>query len=207
MATGNFGESGKGHYTFRPKKQLSLRLFAGGFLVNTARDAGGIFPGALNLTGQGYGVYDDYKYDDFFFGRNDNTGLAAQQIALRDGGFKNAFGNPFRTTSGNTNHVLVAANLKTDLPLPLPDWMPIKPYFDLAYVADRQPSGEGKTFADQLWWSGGICWDVEDGLMGLYLPLFSSTNIQSLYDQQQQVSAFSKNDLQFQSESAQFSEK
>jgi hypothetical protein len=187
----------KGHYTFRPKKQLSLRLFAGGFLVNTARDAGGIFPGALNLTGQGYGVYDDYKYDDFFFGRNDNTGLAAQQIALRDGGFKNAFGNPFRTTSGNTNHVLVAANLKTDLPLPLPDWMPIKPYFDLAYVADRQPSGEGKTFADQLWWSGGICWDVEDGLMGLYLPLFSSTNIQSLYDQQQQVSAFSRMTFSF----------
>ncbi|MBK6619416.1 MAG: hypothetical protein IPG32_00510 [Saprospirales bacterium] len=60
-------------------------------LVNTIRDAGFIGPGAFNLTGQGYRGHDDYKYDEFYFGRNDNSGPFARQVTLRDGGLKCLF--------------------------------------------------------------------------------------------------------------------
>lgn len=169
----------RGKYTYAKKKHLYGRLFAGYHLVNTLRRAGFIGPGAFNLTAQGYRNNDDYKYDEFYFGRNDSRGLWAQQISLRDAGFKNAFPRSFQNQSGNTNDFMVALNLKADLPKNLPLKLPVKPYFDIAYVSDLQPINAEES---RLWWSGGFCLEFGDDIFGIYFPVVNSANLRSRYD-------------------------
>ena len=172
----------RGKYTYNKGRHLSGRLFMGYHLVNTIRDAGFIGPGAFNLTGQGYRGHDDYKYDEFYFGRNDNSGPFARQVTLRDGGFKNAFSSGFQGQSGNTNDFLIAINLKADLPKDLPLKLPLKPYFDAAYVSDLRPISAGQPLSEQIWWSGGVCLEVGDEILAIYFPVINSANLRQLYD-------------------------
>ncbi|MEO1714858.1 MAG: hypothetical protein AAFU60_16125, partial [Bacteroidota bacterium] len=145
----------KQNFTYRRGRDIEFRFFAGTFLSNTQREAGGIAPGAFQLTGQGYGTTDDYAYQDYFLGRNDNSQIWSQQVALRDGGFKNGFSQPFRNVVGNSNDLLLSVNVAMELPKKLTLKLPIEPYFDVAYSSNRQPSFNGD-FTDQLWWSGGL---------------------------------------------------
>ena len=181
----------KGSYTYQSNRNIDYRIFAGIMLDNTRRDAGAIFPGAINLTGQGYQGHDDYAYNELYLGRNDNRGVWAQQISLRDGAFKNAFGAPFQAQSGNSNSFLVALNLKGDLPQDLPGKLPVKPYFDVAYSRDARPTASDKTFADQLWWSGGFALDFGDGIFAIYFPVVHSKNLRDLYQQDGKSGYFS----------------
>ncbi len=169
-------------YEYAPRRKIKLRTFLGYFLHNDARNRGFIAPGAFNLTAQGYPDHDDYKYDELYLGRSDDAGAFARQISIRDGGFKNAFGAPYRGEAGNSNDFMLAFNFEAKLPQPAPAGFPILPYFDLAYVSDARPIASGKTFADQLWWSGGFALKIGNGF-GIYLPVASSENITSLYRQ------------------------
>jgi len=171
----------RGKYTYGKRKHLHGRLFIGYHLSNTNREGGYIGPGAFNLTAQGYREHDDYKYDEFYFGRNDNRGIWSQQISLRDGGFKNAFPSDEKGQSGNTNDFMIALNLKADLPRGLPLNLPIKPYFDLAYVSDLRSISIGDTFGDRIWWSGGFCLEIGDDIIGVYFPVINSSNLRDLY--------------------------
>ena len=174
-----FSADWRNQFTYKPDKHIYFRAFFGGMLFNTDRDAGAILPGAFHLTGQGFPGYSDYRYEDFYFGRDGGEAPFNQQIYQRDAGFKNAFDNAFRNQAGNTNDWMLAFNLKVDVPFNLP----IRPYFDVAYVNDRQPLSAGKDFVDQIWWSGGIAVEYGDGWLGVYFPLINSNNINSLYDQ------------------------
>ncbi len=167
-------------YEYAPKRRIKLRTFLGFFLINDARNRGGIFRGAFNLTGQGYSDHDDYKYDELYLGRSDNNGFWARQISIRDGGFKNAFSAPYRTEAGNSNDFMLSFNLEASLPQPAPRAFPVKPYFDIAYVSDARPFASNKTFAEQLWWSGGFALKVGENF-GIYMPLIFSENIKLLY--------------------------
>ena len=173
-------------YTYKPNKNVSLRIFAGYFLNNTRRNAGNVANrgtrGSFALTSQGF---NDYKYDDFFFGRSENEGFLSQQIMIREGGMKNAFGSSFKT--GVSNDYIVTFNLKADLPQDLPLKLPIKPYFDIGYYHNAQPTGSSDTFRDQLLWSGGVMLEFKgelfkDPFLGIYFPLVNSDNINQAYD-------------------------
>lgn len=172
----------RGKYTYDTRRHLSARLFAGYHLVNTIRESGFIGRGAFNLTAQGYRGNDDYRYDEYYFGRNDDSGPWSQQISMRDAGFKNAFSGAFQSQSGNTNDFMVALNLKADLPKDLPFKIPVKPYFDVAYVSDLRPIAAGQPLVEQIWWSGGFCLEVGDDILGIYFPVVNSANIRQLYD-------------------------
>src|SRR5690606_17324508 len=76
----------EGNYTYQRQRNISLRLFAGAFLSHSERNAGYIAPGAFNLISQGF---NDYRFDDFYLGRNDTGGPWLQQVGILDGGFKN----------------------------------------------------------------------------------------------------------------------
>jgi len=76
----------------------------------------------------------------------------------------------------------MAINLKADNPLKIPVLNWVKPYFDLGYFDDKQPARD-YTFSDQFLWSGGVMIDIGDGLIGFYLPLVNSENINEVYDQ------------------------
>lgn len=161
-----------GRLSYAPKRGLHVRCFVGGFLDNTRRDAGAIYAGAFNLVSQGF---NDYRFDDYYFGRNEPEGIWSQQISQRDGGLKNVVGQGFNL--GRSNSFIAALNFKADL------WrkIPVKPYFDVGYFKNAMPTGSDDTFKDQLLWSGGLMVDLFGGAMGLYFPLVNSKNIQDRY--------------------------
>ena len=161
-------------YTYSNRKNIDFRLFAGMMLSDFGERG---IPGYLNLTGQGYSAYNDYKFDEWYFGRNENTGISSQQIILRDGGFK----VPLPATQANngftSNSLLVSLNLKADLPDAFPGNLPIKPYFDMAFV-ERNTGTEDKTFQEQFWWNGGFALELGE-VFALYFPVVSSNNLKA----------------------------
>lgn len=159
----------KWHYSI--DKAIKARLFGGGFITNSRRNAGAIFPGALSLMDQ---AATDYRFDDFYFGRSEREGWLARQLTQRDGGFKTPVSPAF--SLGKSNNFILALNLSADLPFG--DRLPVRPYLDLGYFDNAMPTGQNATFKDQFLWSGGIALEVLDGRMGLYFPLANSKNIQ-----------------------------
>lgn len=164
-------------YTYDQNRKLNFRLFVGAFAYNSLRNRGFIGPSAFNLTAQGF---NDYHYDEFFFGRSKFEGLLSQQISQREGGMKVALGSTF--SEGRSNDFIVAINLWSDLPQDLPGKLPIRPYFDIGYYSDKRPISAGLNFADQLWWQGGFSLGNRQGTLALYFPVVSSRNVNDLYD-------------------------
>lgn len=152
-------------------KSIKARLFIGGFLNNSRRHAGAIFPGAFSLIDQ---ASMDYRYDDFYFGRSEREGFLSQQLSRRDGGFKTPVSPAF--SLGKSNNFILAVNLSADLPFG--DRLPIHPYLDVGYFDNAMPTAQNAGFADQLLWSGGLALEILDGRLGLYFPLINSGNIQ-----------------------------
>lgn len=146
-------------------KSFDIRLFAGSFLAHNDVEFGR-YP--LTLTSQGF---NDWYYNDFYFGRSAQNGLLSQQINLGNGGFK----VPVNAGSfGTSNSFLLALNLKSDLPFKLP----IKPYLDLALFDDTTPTA---TNSMTFLYNAGLAIDLFDGLLGVYFPLFGT---ESLMNQQ-----------------------
>ena len=156
----------KGAHTYAPGREIRLRLFAGGFITNDRRNRGAIFPEAFNLSAQGF---NDYRFDDFYFGRTATQGLWSQQIHIREGGMKLLTGPAFST--GRSNNFILAANLIADLPIP------IKPYFDIGYFDNAMPTGVNDRLTDQILWSGGLAIELGKGIAGIYFPLINSGNL------------------------------
>lgn len=101
---------------FYKKKAVYLRGFAGKMVNFKGNDDFDNRRYSFNGT---YSGWNDYLYDQTFFGRNMSYGLASQQIYLKDGGMKMPtlmYSNPI----GLTNDWMAALNLKIDLPIGLP---------------------------------------------------------------------------------------
>lgn len=167
---------------YAPDKAFSIRFFGGYFIQNTGRDAGNILAsyrsrGSLGLSSQGF---NDYKYDEFHFGRNSASGIGSRQVSMTEGGMKFNFGAPFANTAGFSNDFIFAMNLKASLPKDLPLKLPLKPYFDAGYFHNAQPTGADDSFEDQFFWSAGIMLDLGN-VFGLYFPVVQSKNLENLY--------------------------
>ncbi len=165
-------------FLYAPDKKISIRAFGGYFLDNSGRNAGSIFGvrtrGSLGIVEQGF---NDYKLEDFYFGRSESTGLFSQQITPNsEGGFKVPLAG--RTDIGFSNDYLLAFNFKTDLPIPLP----IKPYFDVAYY-DAKVTTLGP-FQPTWVYSGGLALELGD-YAGIYFPLpfLTSTALNNILEE------------------------
>ena len=168
--------SWQGAYAYAAGKRLAMRVFAGGFIDNTKRNGGAIFPGAFNLVSRGP---NDYRFDDLYFARSEDRGFFSQQINLRDGGFKTVIENSF--SLGRSNNFILALNLKADLPLKLPLNLPLKPYFDIGYFDNAMPTGNGAALEDQVLWSGGFALELFNNTLGVYFPVVNSQNIRDRF--------------------------
>ena len=155
-------------YMYQENKKVSARLFVGGFPMNSGRKSGlGFTRGFLGLSARGFS---DYRYDDFYFGRNEEEGRLSQQInANTEGGLKFALPAGEGSRVGYSNNFITSLNLKTQLPLKYD--LGIKPYFDIGFFSDTRPGGE-RTKSQWLA-SGGVAWEFED-YFGIYLPLYFS---------------------------------
>ncbi|HMQ50001.1 MAG TPA: M1 family metallopeptidase [Saprospiraceae bacterium] len=155
--------------TYQHYRNIQWRVFLGYFLANTNRDDRSAAPGAFNLIAQGS---NDYRYDEFYLGRNQQEGISLQQIGMRDGGFKTVIGSGFNL--GRSNQFLAALNLRADLPPGLPRF--IKPYFDVGYyeIPDTPVS-------EKLLWNGGLMLSFFNEVFEIYFPLISDQQIQDRF--------------------------
>ncbi len=165
---------------FMHKRFVQFRVFVGGFPYNTRRNAGNVSNpytrGSYALSFQGE---NDYRFEEPFFGRSEQTGFSSQQIFIREGGFKTALGPAFG--QGQSNHLISAINVRSDLPLTIN--MPIQIYSDLGYWSDRTYLGTSKSFADQVWWDMGLQISLLDDRLQVFFPVFQNKNLNSLLEQ------------------------
>lgn len=152
---------------------VDIRAFAGGFLWHTNRKFGA-FPLVLIS-----GNRKDYHYDDLLMGRKEQGIIWAQQVTLRDGGFKTAIEEI--QFAGASNTFIMAVNLKTDIPIRLPirvSWLRLKPFLDLGYHQITDPVVQVRDISTTFMASAGIMLDIGNGLGGIYLPLIATENLQ-----------------------------
>jgi len=69
-----------------------------------------------------------------------------------------------------------AINLRADLPMNLPKFLPLKPYLDAAIYDDSQEK-------NKVLFSAGLMLSYFDGVFEIYIPIRSSTAIKSEYAQ------------------------
>jgi hypothetical protein len=150
-------------YRKNKNKSFDVRLFAGKFLTNTDKDFGA-FPIALASNG-----FTDNYYDNFYFGRTEQTGFLSRQISLDQGGFK--FPIPNSSSFARSNDLMVTMNIKADLPVKLPLNLPIKPYIDLGYYTATAPSA---TNSSEFFYNAGVALEFFDGILGVYVPLIGT---------------------------------
>ena len=160
----------KKDFMYQRGKYFSARVFMGGFLNNTRTDGGNVYGrdnrGSIGLVKNGA---TDYHYDELWFGRNEESGFASQQVDPNtEGGMKFALAKGATTRLGFSNSFAASLNLKMDLPVNLPRFLQLKPYFDMGYFADKRPLASDQTFL----MSGGIAWELFGEAAAIYFPVY-----------------------------------
>ncbi len=160
---------------YKKNKNISFRLFAGGFLMNTQRKSGSfqnIFTrGSLALIQHGF---NDYTYDEYFFSRQNQSLLQDDQVSLTNGGgFKTPVGSAHAI--GMSNDFVTALNVSAHLPF-ANKLFPIKAYFDM---------GTFTTFSDDkrvnnLMYNAGFMLNYDD-VLTIHVPLIYSENLGNIY--------------------------
>jgi hypothetical protein len=160
---------GKKDFMYQRNKRFSARIFMGGFLNNTRRDNSSVYGdyrGSLGLVGNGM---TDYRYDALWLGRNAEINPVSQQIDPNaEGGMKFALPKNSRTIIGFSNNFIASLNLKIDLPVNLPEFLQLKPYFDMGYAAGKR----GGASDQNLLMSGGIAWEIFGESAAIYFPVY-----------------------------------
>lgn len=160
---------------YKRNKNISFRLFAGGFLMNTQRKSGSfqnIFTrGSLALIQHGF---NDYTYDEYFFSRQNQSLLQNDQVSLTNGGgFKTPVGSAYAI--GMSNDFVTALNVSAHLPF-ANKLFPIKAYFDM---------GTFTTFSEDkrvnnLMYNAGFMLNYGD-VLTIHVPLIYSENLGNIY--------------------------
>ncbi|MFN5319634.1 MAG: M1 family metallopeptidase [Bacteroidia bacterium] len=159
------------------KKGLDMRLFAGGFLWKRNDFSSGAVDGRFRLSGQS--GYQDYLFDDVFFGRNEISGIAAQQMSMTDGFFA------LPTIFGQSDRFLTSMNLMSTLP----GKIPLRLFANAAATSyNIYPSGLESTIEPTIKTEfaaeAGICWPLVRNVFEVYLPLVYTQNLKDAFGDQ-----------------------
>lgn len=160
-------------FKYAEHKAFMVRGFLGGFLRNGSRESSNVLNdgarGSLSLNGQ---AANDYRFDNFFFGRNSANTWGNQIDPNTEGGMHFALRPDVRARLGLSNAYVAALNLKSDLPVLSANNLSLRPYFDLGYFKDMRTSA---TRADQnLLATGGVALELFDGAIGFYVPVWAN---------------------------------
>ena len=167
-----------GSLSYAEKSAFHYRIFAGYFPINTNRDVNSynndLARGSFNLS---YNPFADVAFSEYWFGRSEQMRATEQQIRLLEGGFKTPliYNNG---SLGKSNHALFAVNLKSDIPVPLFNVIPIKPYFDFGVYASPLDDG----FEWNALYDAGFALEFFNGDLGVYLSLLQSDRISQVYN-------------------------
>ncbi len=114
---------------------------------------------------------EDYTYSNYFVGRNEFSGFASQQIMIRDGGLKIRT-DLFQGLQGRSDNWVTSLNLNTSLPPNLlPQWLPLKIFFDVGTYAE---AWHGNATTDKFLYTGGLQLSLLNNAVNFYAPIFYS---------------------------------
>lgn len=167
-----------GNYFLNYEKQggLNVRLFAGKFIYTGDKTVLTQFNTEryhLNMTGPNGN--EDYTYNNYFFERNAFDGFGAQQIMMRDGGFK-VRTNLLSNKVGKTDNWLAAINLTSTIPRSvnpltvLPVELPIRIFADIGTYAEAWEESSGN---DRLLYNAGVQLTIARAI-NIYIPILYS---------------------------------
>lgn len=132
-------------WEFAPRQKLSVRLFAGYFIKNNARN---------NIFNYGISRVSDYSFSYNLLGQSATGGILSQQYVLADGGFKSFI-------PGTVNKWITSVNVDTSV------WKIFHVYADAGlYDNKNQPT--------KFIWDSGIKVRVIPDFLEIYFPVQSS---------------------------------
>lgn len=155
----------------------NVRLFAGKFFYTGDRTFLTQFETDryhLNMTGPK--GYEDYTYNNYFFGRNEFDGFANQQIMMRDGAFK-VRTDLLSSKIGKTDDWLAAMNFTSSIPKAvnplsiLPFQLPLKVFADIGTYAQAWEKNAG---TPRFLFDAGIQLSLLKNTVNVYVPLLYS---------------------------------
>lgn len=155
---------------------VHLRFFIGGFLWRSNNFRFRLYPDVgFNLNGRR--GEQDYTYNDFYVGRNEQGSFAGRQISRTDGFFK--VSTPFNAIeTGQTVDWLLAFNLKLDFPI---KYVPLKLFLDLGYSYDNHLNPVNLLPVKGFQYDGGFMLSFFNEGFEVYFPLFYSKEFKSYY--------------------------
>ncbi|WP_232373099.1 M1 family metallopeptidase [Pinibacter aurantiacus] len=118
---------------------------------------------------------EDYTYSNYFFGRNDNDGVASQQTMMRDGDLKILHTDQFASLPNRSDNWVAAINLNTSLPYQIfPKWIPLKLFFDFGTTADAWSKDDVTYTGSRILYVGGLQLSLLKNVINIYAPLVYS---------------------------------
>lgn len=157
---------------------VHFRWFMGAFLWRKIKkpNAGYSLPGFnYNLTGTTGS--NDYKFENYYFGRNENTGFISNQITGNDGFFK--VSTPLQSPAvGQTGSFILALNTVIDFPI---EHVPLKLFFDMGFIQDNVLNINTPPALKQFAYDGGVMFSFFNRGLEIYLPLFYSNEFKTYY--------------------------
>lgn len=150
----------------RPGEGLFIRVFAGGFLVNSKLPSDITAPlprfylSNSTTNNFAYWLQKDYMFDENFLDRNGRDPYLGRQVAKTDGAFRSF------TSFGATNKFLMSLNLTTSTHR----FFPINPFVNAAFIVSdlNQP---------QLAAEFGLSAIILRDMVEIHLPLVTTKNI------------------------------
>jgi hypothetical protein len=155
---------------------LHLRFFSGAFLHRNSQFRPRLFAN-YGYTLSGTTGINDYKYNDLYFGRNERTGFAANQISNGNGYMK--FISPAEQSyqEGRTVNYLLAMNIVLDFPV---QYVPVKLFIDFGYSSDKQVNIIQNLPYNQFYYDAGLMFSFFNRGLEFYLPFIVSKEIREL---------------------------
>jgi len=156
---------------------MDVRFFAGKFFYTNSKTFITQFETDryhINMTGPK--GYEDYNYQNYFYGRNEFDGGANQQIMVRDGAFK-VRTDLLSNKIGKTDDWLGAINFTGDIPKAvnpfemLPIKLPVKIFADIGTYADAWKKNAG---TPRLLYDAGLQLSLLGNTVNIYVPLIYS---------------------------------
>jgi len=148
-------------------KSLYVRGYIGKFFaVNSDPNVAQRYYLNSNYTGM-----NEYLYDDTYFGRNAQNGIAAQQISISEGGFK----IPTLNNIGRSDNWMATMNLKTDLPL---GKVPLRLFLDAGLIPNEKPD-EAHPGSSRPLYDAGLEIYAPSNIISIYIPVLMSSDFQN----------------------------
>jgi hypothetical protein len=165
-------------FNFAQSGGLQMRLFAGRYFninSNSERQQS-FYKDRSYLTMTGPRGEEDFTYSNYYIGRNEFEGVMAQQLMVRDGGFKVGT-NLSSQRVGKTDKWLAAVNLSADVPNRinplsiLPIKIPIKLFLD---VGTSATTWDTRNETGRFVYDAGLQLSILKNTIDIYVPVLYS---------------------------------